>query len=155
MLILRLVTSLGVPYFGTDYIAIHQDAVSSPTRFFASTDTRNQARDNTLEPSVSHPRIHCAMSSATILTRHLTSTTLLYNTCQCSHCDTVQHDSVALVPTSLASPDVPTPSVPSPLHVVKRTTDVPPLDNFPSTRQTAIKSLRILVASPDPANANA
>jgi len=121
------------------YIALHQETDAAPTQFSTSTSDR----DLLLWDPSSYPVCNVAGhihddSASTILVR------------------TVLHDDTALVPDSLASPDVPPSSVPAPRHVVESLTDVPPLDNnvhvpgsFHPAHRTAIENLRIHPMSPD------
>ncbi|KAI9453839.1 hypothetical protein BJY52DRAFT_1287039 [Lactarius psammicola] len=116
------------------YTALHQGTNAAPTRFSASTSSR----DVILKEPSSYPACNVAGhirddSAPTTLAR------------------TVPHDDAALVPASLISPDAPSSSIPTALHVATSPTDVSPFDN---SHQTTVEGPCIPVTLPDIAIAN-
>jgi len=120
------------------YIALHQDTDAAPTRFSASTSNRDRM--------LFYPTSYPVCNIAGHIHDDSASTTFVR---------TVLHDYAALPSASLASPDAPSSCVPALLHVVESLADVPRLDSFHPAHQTTTESLRIPVASPDPATASA
>ncbi|KAH9054790.1 hypothetical protein EDB87DRAFT_1688836 [Lactarius vividus] len=102
------------------YVALHQDTDSAPTRFSAST----ASRDPILQYPFSYPVCNVA--------GHIHGT--------------VFHDNDALPPASLANLDSST--VPTPPRIVESPTEVLTLDNLLPVHRTAIEGLHIPVTSP-------
>ncbi|KAH9009748.1 hypothetical protein EDB83DRAFT_2452417, partial [Lactarius deliciosus] len=81
-----------------------------------------------------------------------------YPTAVCNVADYIHHGHssfatyvciVALVPSSLPSPDAPSPPVPAPVHVIETPMDVPPPNNS-QTHQTVTECHRITIPHPTP-----
>ncbi|KAH8991002.1 hypothetical protein EDB92DRAFT_705800 [Lactarius akahatsu] len=123
------------------HIALHQDSDAAPTRYSVSTSNRNRI--------LFDPTSYLACN---VPGHHPDPTPHIHGH---SFSRTVVHDSAALSPASLASPDTPSSSVPAPLHAVESLADLPPLDNFDLAHQTTIESPRIPFTSPGPSAARA
>ncbi len=127
------------------YIAVHQDTVSAPTRFSASTGNW----DDILFWQSSYPVCNVA--------GHIHN-----DSASTTYARTSLHKNAALVLASLASPDPPSSSVLVPLRVDEGFMDVPPLANdvyvprsFHPAHKTAIETLRIPATSQDPVTTHA
>jgi hypothetical protein len=119
------------------YIALHQDTISAPTRFSASTSDYNSI----LYKRTSYPV--CCVPDHTLDDTASTIFPLI-----------VQFHDDALVTASPTSPIAPFLSLPAPPQVHENLVTVPPLDNSHPTHHT-IDSLTISLTSPDPSNATA
>jgi hypothetical protein len=111
------------------YMALHEDTHSAPTQFSASTGDQ----DHILKNPSSYPV--CKVSGH-----------ILDNSSSTTFPCTVQHDSAALIPTSLTRAEAPSSFVPAPGHVVESRTTLLSQD----TTHPTIGTPGIPFTSPDP-----
>jgi hypothetical protein len=116
------------------YLALHQNTISAPTQFSAST----YVEEDILDKPTSYPV--CCVPDHTL--DDSASTTF-----PC----TVQYHDDALATSSLNIPEAPFMSVPAPFHVHENLATAPPLDKSHPTHHT-VDSLAISRTSPDPSN---